>query len=198
MFSSQVLRSFGYLTIDHPAKKIFDWYVPIGLAAVSTVALGYGRGVANVWGDSGLVQSIQGLVQGLPGFYIAGLAVVATLGKQTALDALMPEPTPTIETRWGEGTLEVELTRRRFLCLLFAHLTALSIALSLGASFLRWLAPLVGSWSPVFHMIGFYTACFFYALFLFQLVVITLWGLYYLSEKIHQPDPKPVKQKNLD
>lgn len=192
MFGFQVLRSFGYLAINHPAKKVIDWYVPIFMAIISTVLLSLGRGLTNVWGDGGLVSSIQGLVQGLPGFYIAGLAVVATFGKQAALDSLIPEPTPTIETWYGTGKMEIGLTRRRFLCLLFAHLTALSILLSIGAAFLMWSAPLAANLNPIIRNGGFYTASFLYTLFLFQLLVVTLWGLYYLSDKIHQPDAKPL------
>jgi len=192
MFGLQVLRSFGYLAINHPAKKVVDWYVPILLAVVSTAILSLGRGESNVWGEGGLVSSIQGLVQGLPGFYIAGLAIVATFGKQTTLDSLIPEPTPTIETWYGSGKIEIGLTRRRFLCLLFAHLTALSILLSIGSAALKWFAPLSIQFHPLVYNGGFYVASFLYALFLFQLIVVTLWGLYYLSDKIHQPDAVPL------
>lgn len=197
MIGYQLLRSFGYLAIRHPAKKVVDWYLPLLLATLFAGTLGYFKGSANVWGVDGLVSGIQGLIQGLPGFYIAALAAVATFGRKGSnLDSLIPEPTPTIETWYGSGPMKIGLTRRRFLCLLFAHLTALSILLSIGAQVLKWAAQVATAWPAEVTTIGFYLCTFLYALALAQLVVVTLWGLYYMSDKIHQPDAEPLSDSN--
>lgn len=191
----QLLRPFHYLTINHPAKKAVDWYFPAVLALATLLLLFWGRNAINVWGSSGLVELLQGLVQGLPGFYIAALAAVATFGKQTALDSLIPEPTPTIETLFGSQRVEIELTRRRFLCLLFAHLTALSICLSVFSALGRAFAvPILKVLSPTLAEMAFYGATALYVFFLFQMFIVTLWGLYYLSDKMHQPDPNPIEE----
>lgn len=191
MIAFQLLRPFGYLAIHHPRKKIIDWYIPLLLAFLSLGVLFFLRGRANVWGDGGLVENLQGLIQGLPGFYIAALAAVATFGAKFGLDALIPKPTPTISTIYGSGKIEIGLTRRRFLCLLFAHLTALSISLSIGSAFLRYLSKAFYDSSPLILTTGFVFGSFAYFVFLFQLVVVSFWGLYYLSDRIHQPDALP-------
>lgn len=189
----QLFRPFSYLTINHPAKKVVDWRVPGLLTLLAMGVLVIGRGSINVWGADGLVSILQGLVQGLPGFYIAALAAVATFGRQTALDSLIPEPTPTIETWYGGGKIEIGLTRRRFLCLLFAHLTAVSVCISVFASFGRAIAgPVQRSVGQGLLNIGFYFGSAVYVFFLFQMIVVTLWGLYYLSDKMHQPDAEPL------
>ncbi len=36
------------------------------------------------------------------------------------------------------------------------------------------------------HKIAYAVTVFFYFLILFQLLIATLWGLYYLGERIHQ------------
>lgn len=190
----QLLRPFSYLTINHPAKKVVDWRVPGLLTLVAMCVLVVGRGAINVWGADGLVSILQGLVQGLPGFYIAALAAVATFGRQTTLDSLIPEPTPTIETWYGEGKIEIGLTRRRFLCLLFAHLTAVSVCISVFASFGRAVAgPVQRSVGSYALDVAFYVGSTVYVFFVFQMIVVTLWGLYYLSDKMHQPDADPLE-----
>lgn len=189
MVLDQLLRPFAYLTIKHPAKKVVDRKVPFILTAIAMIVLVASRGQVNVWGDAGLVALIQSLVQGLPGFYIAALAAVATFGRQTSLDALIPEPTPTIDTWYGSSKVEIGLTRRRFLCLMFAHLTALSLALSILTAFGRSVAGVVrSSIGPAFADGLFYLTSAVYLFFVFQMLVVTLWGLSYLSDKMHQPD----------
>lgn len=192
MIAYQLLRSFGYLSINHPAKKVVDWWLPILLSMATTLVLGFVGEKSSVWGSEGLIEKIQGLVQGLPGFYIAALAAVATFGRQTNLDSLIPEPTPTIDTWYGSGKVPMGLTRRRFLCLLFAHLTAVSIILSLGSALFLWAWKVIIPMSAICVVVGFYFSTFVYFLALSQLVLVTLWGLYYLSDKIHQPDAKPL------
>jgi len=198
MFTYQILRPFGYLSISHPAKKVVDWYIPICLAALLCITVFIFRTSVNVWGENGLVAMVQGLVQGLPGFYIAALAAVATFGKQSILDTLIPEPTPTIDTWYGGGKLEIELTRRRFLSLLFAYLTAISLCLSIFSAFVRALANPIRNWFPeIISNFCYFVITYAYVFFVLQMLIVTLWGLYYLSDKMHQPDANSVS-KNVD
>lgn len=189
MLRYQLTRPFGYIFIHHRVKKIVDWYLPGLLAGVAAVFLFFFRGVVNIWGDQGLIVNAQAFVQSLPGFYIAALAAIATFGQRGTLDSLMPEPTPTIETRFGGAWVVMGLTRRRFLCLLFAYLTALSLSLTVASLFVRSVVKVKES---IPHFIGesaFYVLTSAYLLFFFQMIVTTMWGLYYLSDRIHQPDP---------
>lgn len=190
MLTYQLLRPFGYIAIHHPVKRIVDWYVPLGMLIVGLLAIWPFRDGMNIWASNGLVASAQGFVQGLPGFYVAALAAVATFGAQgSSLDRVIPEPTPTLATHFAGTWVEMKLSRRRFLCFLFSYLTALSIVLCLYAYYAQAIAQPARKLLP--HAVDAlsWLAIAVYMFFLFQLVVVTLWGLYYLGDRMHQPDP---------
>nr|WP_147310346.1 hypothetical protein [Cupriavidus taiwanensis] len=169
-----------------------DWLVPAAIALILTAGFCWARGTVNFFGAGGVISLILGFVQNLPGFYIAALAAIATFGR-TDIDELMPgSPPPSIETVTVNGvTNMVRLTRRRFLCLLFAFLTVECVALTLSSVALVAFAPgaaqLLSS-HPLVHGIVFASVVFAYFLFLAQLLLATLWGLYYLGERIHLVD----------
>lgn len=190
MLAYQLLRPFGYIVIHHPAKRIVDWYVPAVLLILSVLAILPFRDGMNVWASSGLVSSAQGFIQGLPGFYIAALAAVATFGSQgSTLDRVIPEPTPTLSTRFAGAWIDMKLTRRRFLCFLFSYLTALSIVLCMYAYYAQAVAVPARKVFPQAIDALSWIAISLYIFFVFQLIVITMWGLYYLGDRMHQPDP---------
>lgn len=192
MLRYELWRPFGYLQIEQSNKRPVDFYLPLFGCALSLLMIGALRPAFNTWGSGGLVDGLQGVIQSLPGFYIAALAAISTFGKQTTLDTVMPKPTPVIHTRYGTGLVPIELTRRRFLCLLFSHLTAISIILSLAGPFLRTSAPVVRQYLGDFSaQLSFYVVAGIYLFLLFQMFFVTLLGLYYLSDKMHQPDPTP-------
>lgn len=191
MLTYQLLRPFAYIFIHHPVKRKVDWYVPMGLALIALALLFPFREGMNVWASFGMVAYAQGLVQGLPGFYIAALAAVATFGQQgSSLDKVIPAPTPTLQTRFHGTWVEMKLSRRRFLCLLFAYLTSISVVLSLFAFYASSVASTARRVLPDIAVdLLSWVALSLYLLFLFQLVIVTLWGLYYLGDRMHQPDP---------
>lgn len=191
MLFYQLFRPFSYIFIHHPVKRKVDWLVPGILTAITiALTLPFAEGL-NVWATDGMVATAQGLVQGLPGFYIAALAAVATFGQQgSSLDTIIPAPTPTVKTRFAGAWIEMKLSRRRFLCLLFAYLTSISIVLSLFASYGRAIAlPARKMFPSALVEIVSWLMFAGYTLFLFQIVVVTLWGLYYLGDRMLQPDP---------
>lgn len=191
MIISQLFRPIsGYLSIQHPTKKFVDWVVPAILALVFTFSIWSIRQNINFFGPGGFISLVLGYVQNLPGFYIAALAAIATFAR-TDIDVLMPgDPRPKIRTENSSGiTNLVELTRRRFLCLLFAFLTAECIFLTFISVAAISFAPSLKNAIPTpFHVYAFYLSVFFYAFVLVQLLIATLWGLYYLGERIHQSE----------
>ncbi|TPG26545.1 hypothetical protein EAH83_01880 [Variovorax ginsengisoli] len=150
---------------------------------------GAGRGGAiSVWSSGGLAERILSFVQGLPGFYIAALAAIATFNKLD-IDKKMPAPAPKIQIQVRGVDQYIELTRRRFLCLMFAFLTAESILLVIisifGTTMHSSVAAIVPPGAVLYlHVVS---AALFFFLF-WQMVVITLWGLYYLGDRLHQVD----------
>ena len=75
-----------------------------------------------------LIISILSFIQILPGFFIAALAAIATFNRLD-LDKIMPHPAPTINIECNGGKEEIDLTRRRYLTLMFSFLSAESILL---------------------------------------------------------------------
>jgi hypothetical protein len=178
----------GYLSIQHPTKPIVDWVVPGVLSLVATVVVVLVRGKINFYGAGGVVSLLLGYIQNLPGFYIAALAAIATFPRVEIDQILAGNPAPKIVNVDSQGNEAViELTRRRFLCLMFAFLTAECIILTvLSALGLSVAAPIRGA-VPDFAYITLYTvATFSYFMLFFQLIVATFWGIFYLGEKIHQ------------
>ncbi|WP_373949616.1 hypothetical protein [Vibrio pomeroyi] len=176
----QLTRPLSYLRIKHADKWVYDWLAPIVLTAVTCVIIYFFIPVSDVVKGSGLIDSINGFIGNLPGFFIAGLAAVATFNKHD-IDQLMDNP-PTIEIMHHGYPLMIEMTRRRFLCVLFSYLTAVSIFLVLCTKIAlaitvpsEWFIP--AAWVGI---VGFF-------FLLWQMILATVLGLYYLGERLHTP-----------
>lgn len=197
----ELLQPFSFLTIKHESgnPRTVNWIAPLVIAAV---ILGIGASAENpidVFGVNGMLSRLLGFAQSLPGFYIAALAAIATFNNRDMLK-LMPGVPPEGTIYYGGHKQRVKMTRRRFLSSMFAYLTALSIGLTLLAIALLTIAEPVKSLLPVtwlpFAKAG---VTYFFMVFLCQMVTITLWGLYYLGDRLHTPDaldPNPVDAQN--
>ncbi len=185
-----ILRPFSYLTIEHRSKWVVDWIYPLILTLVSLAVI-FGMkllGPVSLYADSGLVGKVLGFVQGLPGFYIAALAAIATFNR-VDIDKTMPSPAPKIDIKVQGRTVAIELTRRRFLCSMFAFLTAENLILIVLAIFsqtfyssAKMVVPVAGQlWASGGFM-------FIFLLLFWQMMVTSFWGLFYLGDKLHQPD----------
>ncbi len=185
-----LFRPFAYLTIRHPSRLPLwvNWLLPAGGVVLALAAL-LGFDVAiNAFGEQGLVARLLAFVQTLVGFYIAALAAVASFNS-THLDRVMPSPAPTMRVKYNSTLQEVPLTRRRFLCAMFAYLTALSFLFSITAIIALSLAPAMAAIIPDTMGATLQRACL--ALFLLavlQMTTITFWGLFYLGERMLTPD----------
>lgn len=186
-----LLRPLSYLSIEHQLKWKVDWLYPFILAAISTTLI-FGLkhfGQISLYADGGIIAKILSFVQGLPGFYIAALAAIATFNK-TDIDKTMPAPAPKIDIMVRGQSIVIELTRRRFLCSMFAFLTAESIILIVLAIFaLSLYAPLK---SIIHEPLQVWTSGLFILMFFllfWQMIIASFWGLFYLGDRLHQPDP---------
>lgn len=186
-FLAQLLRPFAYLTIQHRHKWQIDWFLPGVLSTVTVVIVLMYLPHLNVYGDNGVISRVLGFVQNLPGFYIAALAAIATFGR-TDIDSIIPAPTPMI-TEEREGVKDrIPLTRRRFLCMMFAFLTAESVSLVLVSILLLSIA----SEASFTHTVSLKIIGDFiflgYLFVLYQMILATFWGLFYLGDRIHRVD----------
>lgn len=175
-----------YLRIRHPQKWVYDFLIPL----VATIIL-WGL----LWslplpidfvGNGGLIDIFTGLLQILIGFYIAAAAAIATFDRQ-AMDQPMEGIAPELKIRVRGQTVTERLTRRRFLSFLFGYLSLLSFILYLLGAFVDLLEPNIVALVPhgIIQLVR-WTSLFIYLFFACNLVVTTLLGLYYMTERIHR------------
>lgn len=169
---------WGYLSIKQAHKKDYDWFTPVVLTGLLFLAVWQSElGFTNLIDFAEKTSSFLAI---LPGFYIAALAAVATFNKPSIDKKIPDNPTPYVYQRSKGTDIRTELSRRRFLTMLFAFLAAESLMLFL----LTVVAGMMKD-PAIFVSIPF-TLVFFFLFF--QLITVTLWGLYYLSEKMHHND----------
>lgn len=183
----EILRPFSYLKIKHPAKKTFDWIVPVILSLIVTVVIAVLAPDGILYGKSGLVKEVLGLVEILPGFYVAALAAIATFNRRD-IDKLMPKPEPMLSVRSGGHDVQIGLTRRRFLSMLFAFLTAESLMVAIASIGLVTFGVGLNEVVSDACLITKHLVLGLYLFMVFQMLVATFLGLYYLGDKLHQPD----------
>lgn len=185
-----LIRPLSYLSIEHKQKWVVDWFYPFVLAVITSAILFSLKmhGGVVLYADGALIAKVLGFVQGLPGFYIAALAAIATFNK-TDIDKTMPAPAPKIDIMVQGQKVPIELTRRRFLCSMFAFLTAESLILIVMAIFGQTISEPIKALSPEKSHIWISVAYVFTFMFVFwQMLITSFWGLFYLGDRLHQPD----------
>ncbi|MBK1717551.1 hypothetical protein CKO27_07835 [Thiocystis violacea] len=175
-----------YLRIQHPAKRLLDVIVPALMAGLATACLMLLPYPVRLLGDSGLISVFTDLLQILVGFYIAALAAVATFDRPGMDAPLDGEPARLIERRNG-ALVPVNLSRRRFLSMMFGYLSFLGLVLYFWGALAGLLAENLRDTIPVEIYVFAVPACLFLYLFwICNLLVTTLLGLHYLSDRIHR------------
>ncbi|AYM90052.1 hypothetical protein D9980_05350 [Serratia sp. 3ACOL1] len=184
---SHLLKPFSYLFIKGiSGKQAYDWYAPAFLTTLSILFFyTFSIPESELLKDGGFVKAVSGFISNLPGFYIAALAAIATFNREQIDHPLIGlNGTPFIKvkrTKENGRTIDVQekLTRRLFLCMMFAFLTALSISIVMLNAFA----------APVINTIknGIVNWCYIVAFtfFSWQMLVTTFFGLYYLGDRIH-------------
>lgn len=181
MLIGQLIRPFGYLAIRHPFKWIVDWLYPAILTLACIWLMSLAGPLVKLIEPGGFVASTLSFVQSLPGFYIAALAAIATFGRAD-IDDILPEPTPKMVVILRGQQNTIDLTRRRFLAMLFAFLTAESIVIVISCIVLTSFGTAISTYSTlIFHALLAALLLLF-----FQMVLATFWGLYYLGYKLQE------------
>lgn len=132
--------------------------------------------------ENGLLVQVNTLIGPLTGFYVAGLAAIATF-QNGPLDNIMKGSPPELkQIRGGKEFIE-KLTRRRFLAIVFGYLVFLSFSLFLAGIFAVSLLadPADGETSAV--RLIFLSI---YSFGLTSLIMVTLLSLHYLIDRIHR------------
>lgn len=185
---SHLLRPLDYLRIKHPQKTKIDIVIPFILSAGSTIIAIILPLPIKLFAYGGLVASVTNLLQILSGFYIASLAAVATFNKPGMDQKLAGKPVK-LKQRFKGTFKEEELTRRRFLCLLFGYLSLMSIFIYFFGAVSNIFRENIRVIFPgTMHLYLRITFIFSYLFFFFNLLLTTLYGLYYLVDRIHRAD----------
>lgn len=191
----QISRPWAYITIKGRDKQVYDLLLPAIFSLAATVVAIISKGSINYFGSGGVISGFTSFIQNLPGFFIAALSVVATFQK-AEMDYFLAQPTPTIEIRSNGRSGPIRLTRRRFLGLLFSYLTAQSIAITVIGIFVTSYSGYLVKIIPdpaIIYCFG--VSVFVYLFLVFQMVIVTLWGLYYLSERMLQGETPQIKDE---
>ena len=167
----QLTRPLSYLQVKHPDKWVYDWAVPAIFTALMTAYCAQFVSLESIFSSQGLVSKLNSVISTLPGFFIAALAAVATFGRSD-IDDIMDHP-PKIEILKGEHLIEVEMTRRRYLSVLFAYLTAISLIISVCGYFIT-----ESSVIPDDSKLAIFAASAIYFFIVSQMIVATIQGLY--------------------
>lgn len=189
-----LFRPFAFLGVRHPGTLLhwLNWILPGLFASVFVGLMACLMPGTNLFSNDGLFIRILGFVQSLPGFYIAALAAIATFN-QPSLDVLMPGEPPKAHIIYNGKFVEVELTRRRFLCLLFSYLTAISFLLTIGLVAATSLAaPLKNALGAIHGYMDLsvirWACCWLLLAALGQMMTVTFYGLFYIGERMHTND----------
>jgi len=183
----QLLTPLNYLRIQYSQRCLFNIIIPLLITTLLLSGLIVLPKPINIFGNNGLISVITGFIQILVGFYIAALAAVATFQKE-GLDSLLAGEGATLLVQRQGIKKNIQLTRRKFVCYLFGYLAFLGIALYFIGSISNLISESLKVAIPV--------SCFFITKWLFvfcylfassNLIITTLLGLHYLTDRIHRP-----------
>jgi hypothetical protein len=183
----RLFTALVYLKITHPVKRWYDSWYPLIAAVLCAIifAIFTAKGVkVDIFGEDGLMKSINGLAGILVGFFIAALAAVATFPGRD-MDLVMPGKPPTLtDSEITEGKPK-DLSRRAFLSFLFGYLTFAALALFALGSLAAALYPLPPFEFPHAAYLGNLVFVFTYSFLLANVGVNALLGIHYLAYRIH-------------
>jgi hypothetical protein len=191
----EMTRGVAYRKIKHPEMWIYRTLLPL-VGCLALLAIYICLPVKPVFiGPAGIIPNLLTVISTLPGFYFAGLAAVATF-QGPGMDTVMEEPAPKLPILVKGEPVEIDLTRRQFLTHLFAYLVIISFILCLGLLAMSGLAGALEYWQMQLAKTaygpwlwcsgGFVFGLAFLWLFC-SMLVTTLHGIYFLTDRMHRP-----------
>lgn len=186
-----LLKAFGFLRIKYNDSNLnfVLYYLPIFLSVLVAIFLfmidSNSDQHINIFTQNSF-DSISTFVQVLPGFYIASLAAIASYNNPNIDNAMTGNP-PYLEEKVTGGSRKSKLSRRRFLTLMFGYLAAVSMISTIFLFFTRLgYDSSIISVSHFFYNAVYYILCLVFFFVFFQMVLITLHGIYYLADRMHR------------
>ncbi len=190
--SSYILKAFGFLFIKYDEGKpnMILYYLPIMLSILICVFLSMlncsSTETINIFTEKAF-DSISTFVQVLPGFFIASLSAIASYGNENIDNKMSGNPPYLLEIT-ERGKYKSELSRRRFLTLMFGYLSAISMIITIFLFLIRLSYDVQILTVPsVIYFIVYYLVSFIFFYIFFQIITITLYGIYYLADRMYLP-----------
>ena len=191
----ELLRGLAYREIRHQHMGKYTTWLPLSIAIIVLLVYFLLPVKPALLGKDGAIASALTLLSTLPGFYFAGLAAVATFGS-SEMDKEMPDPAPKIKILTRGKLIESKLTKRQFLSYLFSYLVLVSFALCTALMVLnacensvQLLAAKIATWAYGWWLNEGLrlTLLGIFAMTFGSLLISTLQGVFFLTEKVHQP-----------
>lgn len=177
----KLLTPLNYLRIKHPQKRLVDIVLPLVFSTLICIIFYFLPKPVVLLGQNGLISSLTGFLQVLAGFFIAALGAIATFPNKD-----MDKPTDGIPLKLNE----LVLTRRQFLSYMFGFLAFTGFILVLFSKMVLSAEPnIIYLLGNVNEQCGLWLKLifsFFYFTIFNSLLFTTLFGLHYLTEKIHE------------
>lgn len=184
MFIRALITPFLYLSI--PGKTAIDYWAPLFLGTAVAALFAFLPEFPRLLGEGGLVSQVSLLLSLLIGFFIAALSAVMTFNARGLDSPVQGEPIQVKSFQMGKWH-RIELTRRRYLGFLFGYLTAAGILIFLVGLLGNAVAPSLKKSLSGEALFWFKVAfVWVYAVANANLVTTTMYGLYYLIERVHR------------
>ncbi len=167
-----------YLKIKHKEKTFFDYILPILATSFFLLINHYALPKSMPFlGDKSIVSVVNSLLQMLSGFYIASLAAVATFSRPEIDEVMINAP----------KLNNIPITRRLFLTHLFGYLAFVSIMLYFVGGFVQIASESMSQFESYAYFATIsITSQFIYVFCIFNLIFVTLLGLYFMIDRIHK------------
>ncbi|PYY71482.1 hypothetical protein CRX42_05890 [Pseudomonas jessenii] len=189
----RLLTPLSYLRIERQDKITDELVIPGVITFLLVAVLFYFSGRIPVFSEKGVISVIVGYLQIVSGFYIASLAAVATFNKDS-MDKPMPGIPVLLRSRRRKKGRSEALSRRRFLCFLFGYLSFMSLFLYFGGSALVLLAPHIKAiFTGGLFLLLKWAVVIMYIFLTSNMLITTLLGLYYMTDRIHRREATFVK-----
>lgn len=171
-----------FLRIKHPEKIKYDYVYPI-ILTTSFMLLYYTLPIRpSVVLAGGLFEDVQQLLSLLFPFFVAALAAVASY-QRPSLDEYTSGPRP---VTLHEDGIDKALTRRRVVCYMFGYLSFLSLILLLYIFAAKLVTPSLIMFTSIYAPYVKFLGLLIFASMLSNLIITTLWGLFYLTDRLHR------------
>jgi hypothetical protein len=202
----RLIYPLRYFRLDNKEKKRIDFWASLGIAALIFVPFLFIPG-ASFFRPNGFLDKLLTLTSALTGFYVAALVAAATFNHPDLDNVIKSGPIALI-TKGDDGNFISELlTRREFICTIFAYLAFSAFIISIICAACVGLSGAnlgtIKHWPYIGKLFSYGTWTYLrgaliivISLGIGHLVVATGLGIYYMMDRLYRHDRKITTKKN--